>query len=303
MSQRPILIDKLLKISQKAGSAVVRDFGELSLLSVETKGSFDFVSSADKQSEKIIAYELQQFRPEYHFLLEESGYIQTTSWEKVQKDGFVRRWVVDPIDGTTNFIRGNPNFVICISLEHIAIPPNITNVNEISKYVQNPKVIAKVLSSMIYYPSYQEVFWAEDGIGAYHIDQYGQQTRINVMPCKEINGAVVNTILHKEKISAFDSVFNFLSDHSVRWRISGSIAKDITYLSSGKNDLVIFAEKLKRWDLSAAYLIGREAGVKIVDLNFKTINNISQMEDNGIIAGHPTFINKLLSAINTNKII
>ena len=137
MAQRSALLNVMAAAATKAARGLVRDFGEIENLQVSKKGTADFVTTADKKAEKVIVGELLKGRPRYGFLLEEGGEIEGTDTSN--------RWIVDPLDGTTNLLHGIPHFSISIALERDG----------------------ELVAGVIYEPVYDQIFWAEKGQGAY----------------------------------------------------------------------------------------------------------------------------------------
>ena len=204
----------------KASKSLIRDFGELEKLQVSTKGPGDFVSAADKRSEKIIIEELQKAHPDYGILSEESGIINANNNEK--------RWIIDPIDGTTNFLHGIPHFAISIAL----------------------KTKGEIVSGLIFDPIKNEMFYAEKNNGAYFNNQ-----RIRVSKKKNLNQCLFATG-GKDKIN-----------YNLNTRKSGSAALDMAYVGAGRYD-GYFQKSLNIWDIAAGIIIVKEAGGKINDIDY-----------------------------------
>lgn len=227
------LINVMTRAAQKATSGLVRDFGELENLQVSKKGPKDFVSAADMRSEKIIRQELQKARPEYSLLLEESGEIKGEDPEHT--------WIVDPLDGTKNFLHGNPHFAINIAL----------------------KKGDEIIAAVTYSPIHDEMFTAEKGRGAFLNDR-----RIRVSARNDLSLAVLGTGLHKlpsngphkywelEKMNALTSGIRCL----------GSAALDLAYVACGRLDGT-WGRSLQPWDVAAGMLLITEAGGTIRTLS------------------------------------
>ena len=137
MHLKSALLNVMTAAAQKAARGLVRDFGEIENLQVSKKGPADFVSTADKKAEETLVYELTKARPNYGFLLEEGGEIEGSDTSN--------RWIIDPLDGTTNLLHGIPHFSISIALERDGVP----------------------VAGVIYEPITDQMFWAEKGQGAY----------------------------------------------------------------------------------------------------------------------------------------
>ena len=232
--RRSALINVMVKAADKAGRQLVRDFGDVEHLTVSRKGPADFVSQADRRAEGIIYEVLQEARPEFAFFGEESG--QTGPEEP---EG---RWIVDPLDGTTNFLHGLPHWAISIALEQAG----------------------GIVAGVVFDPLKDELFWAERGHGAY---VNSRQLRISRkedlteslfatgMPFKG-RGDQDTTMAEIERVA-------FASAGVRRF---GSAALDLAYVAAGRYD-GYWERGLAAWDIAAGALIANEAGGRVTDLN------------------------------------
>jgi myo-inositol-1(or 4)-monophosphatase len=218
----------MIKASEKASKALIRDFGEVEKLQVSIKGPSDFVSNADTKAEKIIIEELIKTKKNYSIISEEDG-------SKINKDT-KNTWIIDPIDGTTNFLHGVPHFAISIAL----------------------KSGDEIVSGLIYDPIKDEMFYAEKNNGAFFNNK-----RIRVSKKKEVENCLFATG-GKES-----------SNTELITRKSGSAALDMAYVAAGRYD-GYFQNKLKLWDVAAGIVIVKEAGglVNTIDLSKKDNINI-----------------------------
>ena len=211
----------------KASRSLIRDFGELENLQVSSKGPGDFVSSADKRTEKTIIEELQKAHPEYGIITEETGIIN--------KSNIKNRWIIDPIDGTMNFLNGIPQFAISIA------------------YEENNEIICGV----IFNPITNEMFCAEKGNGAYL-----NNTRIRVSNKKKLKEALLVTGgpngASKIKNKIYSEYIN-VSNNVSNVRKFGSAALDMAYVACGRFD-GYWQRELNYWDIAAGVIILREAG-------------------------------------------
>ena len=220
-------INLITKACMKASRSLIRDFGEIENLQVSKKAPGDFVSSADKRTEKIIIGELQKAHPNYGIITEETGIIN--------KNNTQNRWIIDPIDGTTNFLNGVPHFAISVAYEEN---------NEIK-------------CGIIFNPISNEMFCAEKGNGAYL-----NNTRIRVSIQKKINDALIVTggpkgaSKIKEKI--FSEYIN-VSKNVANVRKFGSAALDMAYVACGRFD-GYWQRELNYWDVAAGIILVKEAG-------------------------------------------
>ena len=211
----------------KASRSLIRDFGELENLQVSSKGPGDFVSSADKRTEKTIIEELQKAHPEYGIITEETGIIN--------KSNIKNRWIIDPIDGTMNFLNGIPQFAISIA------------------YEENNEIICGV----IFNPISNEMFCAEKGNGAYL-----NNSRIRVSNKKKLKDALLVTGgpegASKIKNKIYSEYIN-VSNNVSNVRKFGSAALDMAYVACGRFD-GYWQRELNYWDIAAGVIILREAG-------------------------------------------
>jgi len=220
-------INLITRACMKASRALIRDFGELENLQVSSKGPGDFVSSADKRTEKIIIEELQKAHPEYGIITEETGIINKTNIKN--------RWIIDPIDGTMNFLNGIPQFAISVGYEEN---------NEIK-------------CGVIFNPITNEMFCAEKGNGAYL-----NNSRIRVSNKKKLSNAMLVTGGPKSSSKIKDKIFSEyinVSNNVSNVRKFGSAALDMAYVACGRFD-GYWQRELNYWDIAAGIVILKEAG-------------------------------------------
>lgn len=239
------IINLLLRACNRASSSIARDFVELEKLQISRKSLEEFVTNADLKSEKAIIRELTRFKPDFGILSEESGEIpakiESTNTE------IAYRWIIDPIDGTNNFMHGNPNFCISIGLEA----------------TKDDK--SEIVAGVIHCPILRETYWAEKGKGAYILDEYDANLKIRIGNRTNINETLCATRIDSHFILDEQSgPLSILMKEKTRFRISGSAALDLAYLASGKVDISIH-HSLKPWDIAAGIIIVREAGGKITN--------------------------------------
>ena len=229
----------MIKASEKASKALIRDFGEVEKLQVSIKGPLNFVSNADIKAEKIIIEELSKARKNYSILSEEDG-------SKIGKDKN-NIWIIDPIDGTTNYLHGVPHFAISIAL----------------------KSNNEIISGVIYDPIKDEMFYAEKNNGAYYNNQ-----RIRVSKKKKLEDCLFATggnISEKNKTNT-----------NIIIRRSGSAALDMAYVAAGRFD-GYFQKNLNIWDIAAGIIIIKEAGGTINEIDLSKNNNIKVLASNSSI--------------------
>tara|TARA_Y100001970_G_scaffold283003_1_gene397123 strand:+ start:2260 stop:3045 length:786 start_codon:yes stop_codon:yes gene_type:complete len=234
-------INIMVKACRKASKTLIRDFGEVENLQVSIKGPGDFVTASDKKVEKILIEELQKARPNYSILSEEIGKIDND-------DSF--RWIIDPIDGTANFLHGIPHFAISVGLEH------------------NKEIICGI----VYDPIKDEMFVAEKGNGSYLNNQ-----RIRVSSRSKLEDCIIFTggprKESKDREMALSEYKNFSSKVLIPIRKLGSAALDLAYVSAGRCD-GFWQRGLNYWDIAAGIILVKESGGFITD--FKGENEYVQ---------------------------
>ena len=211
----------------KASRSLIRDFGEIENLQVSTKAPGDFVTSADKRTEKILIDELQKAHPDYGIITEESGIIN--------KDNYENRWIIDPIDGTMNFLNGVPQFAISVA------------------YEEN----SEIKCGVIFNPITNEMFCAEKGNGAYL-----NNSRIRVSNKKKIQNSLLVTGGPKQSSNLKDKIFSEyikISKKVSSVRKFGSAALDMAYVACGRFD-GYWQREINYWDIAAGIIIVKESG-------------------------------------------
>ena len=257
------LLTIMTNAARKAGRGLARDFGEVENLQVSVKGPGDFVSAADHKAEDTIYAELSKARPGYCFLMEERGLVEGPDKS--------HRWIIDPLDGTTNFLHGIPLFCISMALERDG----------------------EIVAGVIYNPILDELYSAEKGRGAYLNDR----RRLRVAARKELSDAVLTTGIphrgrggHKQFLTEAEHVMKDCSGV----RRTGSAALDMAWVAAGRFD-GYWEHGIKSWDMAAGVIIVREAGGFVSDTEGGT-----QMLDKGsVIAANPHIHKGLVSILAT----
>ena len=227
-------INVMVKACRKAAKIIIRDFGEIEKLQVSIKGPGDFVTASDKKVEKILIEELLKARPTYSIISEES--------EKITNDD-AYKWIIDPIDGTLNFLHGIPHFAISIGLE---------KENEI-------------ICGIIYDPIKDEMFVAEKGNGAFINNQRLRvSSRSKLKDCIIFTGGPRNNAPDKDL--SLKEYNNFSSKVIAPIRKLGSASLDMAYVAAGRCD-GFWQRNLNYWDIAAGIIIVKEAGGFITDFN------------------------------------
>lgn len=236
MALQSAVINVMEKAALKAGQKLNRDFGEVEHLQVSRKGPADFVSAADKKAERIIFEELSRARPQYGFMLEEAG--------EIPAKGCNIRWIIDPLDGTTNFLHAIPHYAISIALE------------------QN----GELTSAFIYNPITDDRFWAEKGQGAYL-----NGLRLRVSSRKKLSDAVLATgVPHMGRGDhpAFLKNLETIMPEVSGIRRFGVASLDLAYVAAGRFD-GFWESHLQPWDIAAGLLMVSEAGGQVSTFNGK----------------------------------
>ena len=227
-------INVIVKACRKAAKNLIRDFGEIEKLQVSLKGPGDFVTASDKKVEKILIDELQKARPNYSILSEEIGEINNDESFK---------WIIDPIDGTSNFLHGIPHFAISIGLEHDK----------------------EIICGIIYDPIKDEMFVAEKGNGAYvNNKRMRVSSRAKLKDCIIFTGGPRQN--PKDKELFFVEYKNFSSVVKTPIRKMGSASLDIAYVAAGRCD-GFWQRNLNYWDYAAGIILVKESGGFVTDFN------------------------------------
>jgi myo-inositol-1(or 4)-monophosphatase len=250
----------MIGAARKAGRGLARDFGEVEQLQVSQKGPGNFVTAADHRSEEVLFRELSRARPGYGFLMEERGAVAGPDKS--------HRWLVDPLDGTTNFLHGIPIFSISIGLEREG----------------------ELTAGLIYNPVLDELYTAEKGTGAFL-----NSRRLRVAARKSLTDAVISTgIPHRGRgdQARFMRECKSLMNQVSGLRRTGSAAIDLAWVASGRFDGYV-EHNLAPWDMAAGVLVVREAGGHVSD----TEGGPRMFETGGIVAGNSTIHRALLAIL------
>ena len=250
----------MIKAARKAGRALLKDFGEVENLQVSVKGAGDFVSRADINAEKLLKEELMGARPTYGWLAEEGG-------EEEGQDP-TRRWIVDPLDGTTNFLHGLPHWAVSIALEHKGT----------------------VVAGVVYDPSKDEMFFAEKGAGAWM-----NETRLRVSGRSRMIESIFSTGLPfggRADLPATLKDLGRLLPATAGVRRFGAASLDLAYVAAGRYD-GFWERRLKTWDLAGGMVIVREAGGLVEPLN--PAGNV--LEDGEIVCANEAIFSSFAKVI------
>lgn len=251
-------VSVMIDAARAAGRRLVRDFGEVENLQVSRKGPADFVSAADHKAEQIIREFLEKKRPGYGFLLEEGGAIEGSDK--------THRFIIDPLDGTLNFLHSVPHFAISIGLERDG----------------------ELHAGVVFDPMRNEIFWAEAGAGAWI-----ENRRLRVASRRKLSECVVVTGIPQLGVEGFEE---FLQEMvTVRHEVAairrfGSAALDLAWVAAGRFD-AFWERNLSPWDVAAGVVLVREAGGNVIGLNGGDPAN------GNLVAGNPSISTKLSERI------
>ncbi len=254
---RSALLNVMIKAAHKAGRALKRDFGEIEHLQVSLKGPANFVTAADRRAEEIVREELKRARPGYGFLGEEGG----------MREGSDKThcWIVDPLDGTMNFLHGIPHFAVSIGLEREGT----------------------IVAGVVYNPANDELFTAERGKGTFLNDQ-----RLRVAARREIGEAVVACALphvSRGDVALARAEHNAVQDRIAGLRRFGAAALDLAWVAAGRVD-AYWERGLAPWDMAGGIALVREAGGFVTDL----AGADAMLASGSILAGNETIHRDLL---------
>lgn len=258
---RSALLNVMVQAVSKAGRGLTRDLNEIENLQVSLKGPGDFVSNADMRAEKTLRKELEKARPGYSFLMEEGGSIETKS---------EYRWIIDPLDGTINFLHSIPHFAVSLALEREG----------------------ELIAAVIYNPATEELFTAERGKGAYANDR-----RMRVAARTKLSDAVIVSgvpALSKTGHPQALKIQSQMMRQVAGIRASGSAALNLAYVAMGRYD-GYFETGLSPWDVAAGMLMVREAGGFVSEPDTKA----SIYESGRIIAGNEFVHGQLRKIVNS----
>ena len=249
------------RAARKAASRLRRDFNEVQNLQVSRKGPADFVSMADQRTEQTLHEELSKARPDWGFLMEERG--------EIAGDPTKPRFIIDPLDGTSNFLHGIPHFAISIAVEEPL-----------------PSGKREVTTALVYQPLTDESFWAEKGRGAWHTDQ-----RLRVSSRREMSEALIATgipFLGHGDFQQWSRIFGAVAPQVAGIRRFGSAALDLAWVAAGRYD-GYWEAGLKPWDVAAGVLLVKEAGGFVTDFR----GGDRAMERNEFLAANDGLHSKL----------
>jgi myo-inositol-1(or 4)-monophosphatase len=257
---RSALLNVMVQAAMKAGRSLSRDFGEVQNLQVSMKGPGDYVSQADRKAEDILFAELSKARPGYAFLMEERGV--------VEGDDDQHRWIVDPLDGTTNFLHGIPIFSISIALERQG----------------------QLVAAVIYNPAMDELYTAERGGGAFMNDRRLRVAgRIKLTDC--VIGCGIPHLGRGQHGNFLVELRNVMAEVSGVRRL-GSAALDLAYVAAGRMD-GFWETGLSAWDIAAGLLLVREAGGFVSDMD----GGQDMLNAGSVVAGNEVIQRALLKAV------
>lgn len=263
MTTPTTLLKVMIDAVRKAARGLTRDFGEVAELQVSKKGAGDYVSAADIKAEQVLFEELMRVRPGYGFIGEERGLIEGSDK--------THTWIVDPLDGTTNFLHAIPHFAVTAALERDGV----------------------IVAGVTYNPISNEMFWAEKGKGAYLNDK-----RLRVAARRNLDDTVLATgipFIGKPGHAVFLKELHQVSQKVSGVRRFGSAALDLAYVAAGRFD-GYWERGLQNWDMAAGTLLVTEAGGKVTDAD----GDIAPLQSGTVLASslelHPLILETLKGA-------
>jgi myo-inositol-1(or 4)-monophosphatase len=252
------MLNTAVKAARRAGNVINRATRNLDIVAIREKAANDFVSEVDREAERTIISTLHEAYPSHAILAEESGSSGASEYQ----------WIIDPLDGTTNFLHGFPQYCVSIALEHRG----------------------HVTQAVIYDPARNDLFTASRGRGAFL-----NETRIRVSKRLHIKGGLIGTGFPYKEMAHIDAYLAMLRDvmtMSAGVRRAGSAALDLAYVAAGRFD-AFWEIGLSRWDTAAGSLLITEAGGLVADLE----GNEGYMESGNIVAGNPKVFGELLRVL------
>ncbi len=252
------ILSIMIKAAEKAGRSLTRDFGEVENLQVSRKGPANFVTAADKRAEEIIYEELKNARPDYAFLMEESGAVEG-------KNDSEHKWIIDPLDGTHNFMHGIPHWCVSIALE----------------------TKGRVEAGVVYDPIKEETFIAERSGGAW----LNGRKRLRVSSNNALESSTIafgSANVNPEKQRVYINELNTISSMATMVRRFGAAALDLSYIAAGRLD-GYWERDIQPWDLAAGVLIVKEAGGFANSID----NEQNPIYNNQIVAGNQAIYDHL----------
>jgi len=247
-----------VRAARSAGNVIIRNLGRLDSLAIHTKDRNDFVTEVDQKAEQEIIYTLRKAFPDHGILAEESGL----------REGDDYQWIIDPLDGTTNFLHGFPQFAVSIALRHKG----------------------RLEHGVVYDPLRQELFTASRGAGAMLNDR-----RIRVTKRKSLDGALLGTgfpFKAQQHLETYLDMFRALFPNTAGIRRPGSAALDLAYVAAGRLD-GFWEIGLNIWDMAAGVLLIQEAG----GLSSDFLGGHSYLENGNLVAGSPKVFTDILKTI------
>lgn len=261
-------IQVMMSAVRLVAKGLIRDFNEVEQLQVSRKGPKDFVTNADVRAERLLHKLLSEARPNYGFLMEEGG-------EIISRDAKFR-WIVDPLDGTNNFLHGFPIFAISAALEETL-----------------PSGQKQIVAGIIHAPIQQETYFAEKGKGAFYEDGYNRDKRLRVAGRKDLKDALINIGNMTEATRGNHDTLKGLLPHVAGIRCIGSTCMAMAYVAAGRMDAMVQMVGSKPWDLAAGKLLIEEAGGMVTDVH----GGDDCIRSESVIAANPEIHEQLIKLL------
>jgi myo-inositol-1(or 4)-monophosphatase len=255
------IMTMMIRAAEKAAKGLLRDFNEVEQLQISRKGPGDFVTAADKRSEEVIFTELQKARPDYSFMMEETGQVKGKDADNV--------WIIDPLDGTHNFMHGVPHWSISIALEHKG----------------------QIMAGLVFDPTKDELFTAEKGTGAWL-----RNKRLRVSGRNNLEQCMINygqPVQNKEAKEIFYKELQAVQSYAMVRRFA-SAALDMSYVAAGRID-AYWERGIKPWDVAAGVLIVKEAGGFVSSID----NDDNPVYSGNLVTGNPQVHSDLRKILKT----
>lgn len=255
------IMTMMIRAAEKAAKGLLRDFNEVEHLQISRKGPGDFVTAADKRSEEVIFAELQKARPDYSFMMEETGQVKGKDADNV--------WIIDPLDGTHNFMHGVPHWSISIALEHKG----------------------QIMAGLVFDPTKDELFTAEKGTGAWL-----RNKRLRVSGRSNLEQCMINygqPVQNKEAKEIFYRELQAVQSYAMVRRFA-SAALDMSYVAAGRID-AYWERGIKPWDVAAGVLIVKEAGGFVSSID----NDDNPVCSGNLVTGNPQVHSDLRKILKT----
>jgi fructose-1,6-bisphosphatase/inositol monophosphatase family enzyme len=299
MANQSLIVQTVIKACYKVGRSLMRDITEVEHINKDINGRHLFVNNAAIKSERMIASELSNARPSYHFFMKKGGYIPMSSLNDAITNGekYFHRWVINTIDGEENFANGSQDFAVNVALERVLIPEYIHDTTTLVNYSsKNP---GNTLLAICYLPAYREIYWAEKGMGSHYIDSYDQPKKIIPSNKSNVTGSLASAssflLSQSQEISKkATKLVQYLKNKEISWRCSGCYSINMINLIRGKWDISISDEQTQYNEHAAIKLILSETDIPLLPLADKT----NQLMNHEFVAANKFLLKEISEAVS-----